>query len=200
MDGEAGGYPEGGRRGALGDYPLLLHYHPLTVYRHKVLKRPDTVLAHLLLDNESDEVMRNSFEYYEKYTTHDSSMTDCVHSMLASRIGDLQKAYDFFRKSIQLDLDDLCHNTVDGLHMANAGGVYMSVVYGFGGVRIKEDGLHLHPGKPKEWERFSFKLNYRGKEVEVMVGEFLEIRCKGSMEVIVNGKRHNVYEYLKIGY
>ena len=136
--------------------PLLLHYHPLTIYRYRILKQADTLLAYFLLDNVPLDIMERSYDYYERLTTHDSSLSPCVHSIMAAKLNRVEKAYTFFMKTVRLDLDNLHHNTKDGLHIANAGGAYMSIVYGFGGLRIKEDGISLHPIMPREWKKLRF--------------------------------------------
>ncbi|MDA3845470.1 MAG: glycoside hydrolase family 65 protein [Vallitaleaceae bacterium] len=168
-------------------HPLLLHYHPLTIYRYKVLKQADTVLAYLLLDNESDEVIETSYTYYERLTTHDSSLSPCVYGMMASRINQTEKAYNYFMQTIRLDLDNLHDNTKDGLHIANAGGAYMSIIYGFGGLRIKSDGLHLKPTKPAEWETIRFRLKYKDSLVTVTIGEQLTIETEKPINFIIDG-------------
>ncbi|MFS0674297.1 glycoside hydrolase family 65 protein [Ornithinibacillus sp. 179-J 7C1 HS] len=145
-------------------YPLLLHYHPLTIYRYQVCKQADTVLAHFLVEDEQPEdVIKASYQYYEKVTTHDSSLSSCVFSMMAARIGYLEKAYNYFLETARLDLDNLHGNTKDGLHMANMGGTWMAIVAGFAGLRLKESGLHFRPRLPKQWEGFAFHIRYRGR-------------------------------------
>ncbi|MFD2130679.1 glycoside hydrolase family 65 protein [Pseudogracilibacillus auburnensis] len=178
-------------------YPLLLHYHPLTIYRYQVCKQADTVLAHLLIEEEqSEKVMKNSFHYYEKITSHDSSLSSCVFSMMAARIGCLEKAYNYFIQSASLDLDNTQGNTKDGLHMANMGGTWMGIVVGFAGMRLKESGLHFRPQLPKQWEEYSFHLQYQNRilrftvskadfHIELLKGSPLSIYVWGK-EVIVN--------------
>ncbi|MDD3705431.1 MAG: glycosyl hydrolase family 65 protein [Clostridiaceae bacterium] len=157
-------------------YPLLLHYHPLTIYRHQVLKQADTVLAHLLLEEYvTEEVLTNSYNYYEALTTHDSSLSACVHGIMAARIGDIEKAYRYFEESVNLDIEDTHGNTKDGLHMANIAGTALSVINGFGGLRVHEKGIVFRPSCPKEWSRFSFKVKYRGREIHVSVSDEVEI-------------------------
>lgn len=152
------------------NYPLLLHYHPLLLYRHQVCKQADTVLAHFLLeDYQSLGTMKNSFDYYETVTTHDSSLSHCIFSIMAARFGDLTKAYQYFEDSVRLDLDDAHHNTKDGIHTANMGGTYLGIVFGFGGLRIKESGLVLRPLLPEHWEGYSFRIAYRGRVLEILV-------------------------------
>ncbi|GLI09014.1 glycosyl hydrolase [Paenibacillus tyrfis] len=150
------------------NYPLLLHYHPLTLYRYQVCKQADTVLAHFLLEDEQElETIRNSYTYYEKITTHDSSLSSCIFSIMASKLGYDAKAYDYFIETARLDLDNTHGNTKDGLHMANMGGTWMSIVYGFAGLRLKESGLSLAPAIPGQWDRYSFRLQYRGRKLAV---------------------------------
>ncbi|MBM7551838.1 glycoside hydrolase family 65 protein [Thalassobacillus pellis] len=151
-------------------YPLLLHYHPLTLYRYQVCKQADTVLSHFLLEDYADEeTIHNSYNYYERVTTHDSSLSTCVFSMMASKLGDLEKGYQYFQGTTRLDLDNTHNNTKDGLHMANMGGTWMAIVYGFAGLRVKENGLHLDPKLPKQWNSYSFHIHYKGSPVKVKV-------------------------------
>lgn len=151
-------------------YPLLLHFHPLYIYRHQVLKQADTVLAHFLLeDYQSMEVVRNSFEYYEKITTHDSSLSTCIYGNVAARLFMVDKAYTYFTKTAGLDLYDTHGNTKHGIHTANMGGTYMGIVYGFGGLRIKEDGLHLNSVIPVQWEGYEFKINFQKRVLKICV-------------------------------
>ncbi|KAA0544898.1 glycoside hydrolase family 65 protein [Bacillus sp. BGMRC 2118] len=151
-------------------YPLLLHYHPLTLYRYQVCKQADTVLSHFLLEDEqSEEIMKNSYDYYEKITTHDSSLSSCVFSMMGARVGYLDKAYDYFIETARLDLDNTHGNTKDGLHMANMGGTWMAITAGFAGMRVKETGLLFRPQLPKQWKGYSFRIQYRNSLIHIEV-------------------------------
>lgn len=153
-------------------YPLLLHYHPLTLYRYQVCKQADTVLAHFLLEDEQEEaIIRSSYHYYEKITTHDSSLSSCVFSIMAAKIGELDKAYDYFIETARMDLDNTHGNTKDGLHMANMGGTWMAIVFGFAGLRIKDSGLSLAPILPKQWTSYSFKIMYLGRLLSIQVDQ-----------------------------
>jgi Trehalose and maltose hydrolases (possible phosphorylases) len=150
------------------NHPLLLHYHPLTIYRYQVLKQADTVLAHFLLEDESDfETIKNSYNYYENITTHDSSLSCAAYSIMASKIGYMDKAYEYFIETARLDLDNTHGNTKDGIHCANMGGTWMSVVYGFAGLRIKEDNISLAPKLPKNWKGLKFRFLYKGTLIQV---------------------------------
>lgn len=179
-------------------YPLVLHFHPLTIYRHKVLKQADTVLAHMLLDQASEDVLRRSYSYYEPLTTHDSSLSPCVHSMMAARLNDPEKAYLYFKQTLRLDLDNLHGNTKDGLHIANAGGSYMTIVYGFAGLRIKEDGLHFRPTKPHQWSRVRFRIRYREALVQLTIGERFTIDTDRPLDLFVNERPYHVENHLEV--
>ncbi|MBO4901551.1 MAG: glycoside hydrolase family 65 protein [Lachnospiraceae bacterium] len=151
-------------------YPLLLHYHPLHLYRYQVCKQADTVLSHFLFpDLQSKETMENSFRYYEKITTHDSSLSTCVFSMTASMLGLKEEALAYFGDSAKLDLMNRHENTKDGVHTANMGGCYMAIVSGFAGLRITDEGLSVNPYVPKGLSRYSFPFAYRGRRLKLTV-------------------------------
>lgn len=177
-------------------HPLLLHYHPLYIYRHQVLKQADTVLAHFLLDEKDMDILRNTYEMYEKITTHDSSLSYCVYGMIACRLGDVEKAYGYFKKTIRLDLDDLHGNTKDGLHVANSGGAYMFVPFGFGGLRIDEQ-LVLNPVLPKAWKGYKFKFMYQGQVVTVSVSDIVKITCQG-LRITIYGDTYCVRDQITV--
>lgn len=151
-------------------FPLLLHYHPLHLYRHQVSKQPDTVLAHFILeDAQSEETILNSYVYYEKITTHCSSLSSCIFSIMAARLGMVDKALSYYEMTAKLDLLDMHHNTIDGIHAANMGGNYMAVVYGFGGFRLKERGISFAPVLPDKWKGFSFRISFEDSKITVRV-------------------------------
>lgn len=185
-------------------FPLLLNYHPLTLYRYQVCKQADTVLAHFLLEDEQDiETMQNSYNYYEQITTHDSSLSGCVYSIMASKLGYKEKAYAYFNETARLDLDNTQGNTKDGLHMANMGGTWLAIVYGFAGLRVKESGLSFAPFLPDEWNSLDFHVQYQGRLLKVHLGrdvisylvvegEGLTICHNGSSLYLENGQEVKV--------
>ena len=117
-------------------HPLLLYYHPLTLYRHQILKQADVVMAMFLLgSNFTLEEKRRNFDYYEPLTTRDSSLSSCVQSIVATEVGYEDKAMEYFLEAVLVDLGDIGGNVIDGVHIASAGGVWMTLVYGFGGMR-----------------------------------------------------------------
>ncbi|PKM96245.1 MAG: family 65 glycosyl hydrolase [Firmicutes bacterium HGW-Firmicutes-1] len=162
-------------------YPLLMNFHPLTIYRHQVLKQADTILAHLMLEDYTKEsTIKNSYDYYEKITTHDSSLSYCVSSMVACKLGYEKEAYQYFMETARLDLDNTHNNTKDGLHMANMGGSFMGIVYGFAGLRIKEEGISFNPILSDEWEGYQFNIKYLGRVIHIEVNmEHIHICIEG---------------------
>lgn len=171
-------------------YPLLLHYHPLYIYRYQVCKQADTVLAHFIYEDAQDiETIRKSFEYYEKVTTHDSSLSTCIYSIVASKLGQEDKAYAYFGDSAKLDLFNLHHNTKDGIHTANMGGNYMAIVYGFGGLRLKESGIYFAPALPKQWEGYTFKIHFEDSQIQV------EVKPEESVFTLAEGTPKTIHVY-----
>lgn len=178
------------------EFPLLLHYHPMYLYRYQVCKQADTVLAHFIFeDAQSMETIRRSFLYYEGITTHDSSLSTCIYSIVASRLGMKEKAYEYFGNSAKLDLFNTHKNTKDGIHTANMGGTYMAIVYGFAGLRLKESGLYLAPYLPEKWDSYRFRFLYQGSQIEVETdkrGTRLTLKQGGPVQVFLNGEAYIV--------
>jgi alpha,alpha-trehalose phosphorylase len=152
------------------NYPLLLNYHPMVIYRHQVCKQADVVLALLLLgDQFTLEDKRRDFDYYEAVTTHDSSLSSCIFSIIAAEVGYPDKAYDYFMETARLDLDDTHGNTHYGVHTAAMAGTWMGVAYGFAGMRVVRGELHFAPALPKQWQHYTFKIHFKGCLLEVHV-------------------------------
>ncbi|MGH8981861.1 MAG: glycoside hydrolase family 65 protein [Acidimicrobiales bacterium] len=152
-------------------YPLMLHFPYFDLYRKQVAKQADLVLAmHLRGDAFTDEQKVRNVDYYERITVRDSSLSAATQSVMAAETGHLSLAYDYVRESSLLDLDDLEHNTSDGLHMAALAGAWISLVEGLGGVRIVDDGLLFRPRLPGELHGLVFRLLYRGRRLEVELG------------------------------
>ena len=116
-------------------------------------------------------------------------MSTCIYSIVASKLGEKEKAYTYFGDSAKLDLFNLHHNTKDGIHTANMGGNYMAVVYGFGGLRLKESGLHFAPYLPGPWKAYTFKVCYRGRTIKVRVDE------EKTVFVLESGERVSLWIY-----
>lgn len=148
--------------------PLLLHFHPLVIYRYQVLKQADVVLALFLQGNHfSDEDKLADFEYYDPLTTGDSTLSAVVQSILAAEVGYQDLALEYFRQSIFVDLADLHHNAADGVHVASAGGVWTALVSGFGGMRDHFGELSFDPRLPASWPSLEFVLHWHGTRLTV---------------------------------
>ena len=171
------------------NYPLLLHYHPLTIYRYQVNKQADTVLGQLMFSNEfSLEQKKRDFDYYEKITTHDSSLSRSIFGMMASEIGEKEKAYNYFMDTALMDLIDMQQNTKDGIHAANMGGTWMSIVYGFAGMKVNDGKLNINPRLPEKWSKVSFKITFKNKLIKITITELDTIYelIEGYEETIVH--------------
>jgi len=152
-------------------YPLLLHYHPLNLYRHQVIKQADTILALFLLGHRFDlgEKKRN-FDYYDPLTTHDSSLSVCVQSAVASEIGYADKALEYFYFAAGMDLSDVGGNVHHGAHIASIGGSWKALVYGFGGLHDSDGEIRFRPRPPQKWQGLRFRLRIGQAVLEVQTG------------------------------
>ncbi|MGB0115065.1 MAG: glycosyl hydrolase family 65 protein [Ilumatobacteraceae bacterium] len=151
-----------------GDFPLLLHYHPLVIYRHQVLKQADVVLAmYLRSEHFPIDQKRRNFDYYDPITTGDSSLSSCVQAVVAAEVGYQELAVEYFQRALYLDLCDSHQNTADGVHVASAGGVWAGIVYGFAGMVEHGDHLEFTPRLPRIWDGISFHLTRHGSLLRV---------------------------------
>ncbi len=174
--------------------PLLLHYHPLVIYRFQVLKQADVVAA-LFLQNEefTPEQKLADFEYYDPITTGDSSLSAVVQSIIASEVGYLDLALRYFLGGLFVDLADLHRNASDGVHVASAGGVWDALVYGFGGMRDSNGVISFDPRLPASWPSLTWRLRLRGTRVQVTLTKdeiTFEITDGGaaSLDLVVRGE------------
>lgn len=150
--------------------PLLLHYHPLTIYRYQVLKQADVVLALFLQGSRfPEDVKRRDYNYYDRLTTGDSSLSAVVQSIMAAELGYHDRAMDFFTRGLYLDLNDLHGNSSDGVHIASCGGVWSGLVYGFGGFRDHDGRFSIDPRMPEEWGELEYTVTLQGTVVRVTV-------------------------------
>ena len=149
-------------------HPLLLHYHPLDIYRHQVIKQTDVVLASYLVGHAmSDDELRRTFDYYDPLTTGDSTLSACMQSVVASAAGYPDAAMGYFLDALTVDLLDTHGNTADGVHIASCGGTWLALVAGFGGLRDVDGRVCLAPRLPAEWDGLRFRIRIRGQLIEV---------------------------------
>ncbi|MFC7466256.1 glycoside hydrolase family 65 protein [Brachybacterium sp. GCM10030252] len=175
-------------------FPLLLHYHPLVIYRFQVLKQADVVLALFLRGAEfTPEEKRADFEYYDPITTGDSSLSAVVQSIMAAEVGHQKAALDYFRAGLFVDIADLHHNTSQGVHIASAGGVWNALVHGFGGMRQVEGRICFDPRLPAEWPELRFPLTVRGSRFRVrLVRDEISFTLEEGPEIEVSVREQDV--------
>ncbi len=153
------------------NYPLLLNYHPLEIYRHQVIKQADVVMATFLLgDWFSQDEKRRVFEYFDPITTGDSSLSASVQSVMATELGLAQNGVEYFVQSALVDLLDLSGNVSDGIHLAACGGTWQAMVNGFGGFRDHGGDLRFQPVIPSGWESFTFRILHHDHVIQVRTG------------------------------
>lgn len=173
--------------------PLLLHYHPLVIYRFQVLKQADVVLALFLQgDRFTAEEKRADFEYYDPITTGDSTLSAVVQSIVAAEVGYHEVALDYFHQGLYVDLRNLHGNTVDGVHVASMGGVWSALVFGFGGMRNHGGTLTFDPRLPTDWPELRFRICWHGTRLEVHLTRdqisFTVVDGTGAVPFLVRGK------------
>jgi alpha,alpha-trehalose phosphorylase len=153
-------------------YPLLLFYHPLNIYRHQVIKQADVILAMFLLGHEfSLEEKKRNFEFYDPLTTGDSSLSSCIEAIVALEVGEFDKAVEYMRAALLMDLADVGGNVKDGCHIASMGGTWLAMVYGFGGLRDYDGNLSFRPHRPPEGQAsLRFHITYRDRLLEIAIG------------------------------
>ncbi|MFT4760793.1 MAG: kojibiose phosphorylase [Saprospiraceae bacterium] len=160
-----------------------------------LVKQPDVImLLYVLPDEFSDEIKRINYEFYEKRTMHKSSLSPSIHSIMGIEIGDTTKAVQYFERSAFVDLIDNQGNTDMGMHIASCGGTWQTVVFGFGGVRVKSGKLNFKPWLPPHWEALSFKLKWKGETIKIninhkSIGIFWESFLDSPIptEIVING-------------
>jgi beta-phosphoglucomutase len=173
-------------------FPLLLHYHPLVIYRFQVLKQPDVVLAQVLLGERFRAAdKKRNFDYYNALTTGDSSLSPCIQSVAAAELGYTEEAYRYFSRTARMDLDDMNGNVSDGVHMAAMAGTWISLIYGFAGMRDRGGRLSFSPRLPARWRKLSFRLLYKGSTLSVALSygkAVYEVLAGGSLTITHKGR------------
>jgi alpha,alpha-trehalose phosphorylase len=179
-------------------YPLLLNYPYFDLYRKQVVKQADLVLAMFTRgDAFTAEQKARNFEYYEQLTVRDSSLSACCQAVIAAEVGHLDLAYDYLGEAALMDLDNLEHNTADGLHLASLAGSWMALVCGFGGLRDQDGRLAFSPRLPRGWRRLAFRMLVRGSllRVEIRPGQAEYSLISGApLELSHYGQNHRVAE------
>jgi maltose phosphorylase len=140
------------------------------ILRSPYIKQADTLQGFYFFEHHfKTEDLEKHFDFYEPFTVHESSLSPCVHSIQAALLGRMEQAYSFYLRTSRLDLDDYNKEVKEGCHITSMAGTWMSIVEGFGGMRVKNDQLHFSPKIPKEWRSYSFKVNFRNHILKVNV-------------------------------
>jgi maltose phosphorylase len=175
--------------------PINQHWSWDRILRSVFIKQADVLQGIYLFEDRFDlNSIKRHFDFYEARTVHESSLSPCVHSILAARIGNIKMAYELYLRTSRLDLDDYNHEAHEGLHITSMAGTWMSIVEGFGGKRITDDTVSLFPLIPKKWDEYSFKISFRESDLQVIVDK-AEVQLKVQkkpLSVIVYGKKINL--------
>ena len=162
------------------------------ILRSPYIKQADTLQGFYFFEDQfSTEELERHFDFYEPFTVHESSLSPCVHSIQAAKLGRMEQAYEFYLRTSRLDLDDYNHEVEEGLHITSMAGTWMSIVEGFGGMRVKNNMLSFEPKIPNQWESYSFKVNFRNQIIKVNVTQntlTFETEGDSDIEIKVNNK------------
>ncbi len=154
----------------MSEVPIYKHWAYIRLFRMNMLKQPDFLnLPYFFSQDFTMEEKRKNYEFYEERTSHESSLSPSLHSILAAELGKSQEAYDFLAYAARLDLDNYNRNTEQGIHSSSAAGVWAGMVSGFGGLRTDAETLILNPSIPTRWKAFRFKISYKGSLLSVDV-------------------------------
>ena len=142
------------------------------ILRSPYIKQADVLQGfYFFEDRFSEEELQRHFDFYEPFTVHESSLSPCVHSIQAAKLDRMEQAYKFYLRTSRLDLDDYNKEVEEGLHITSMAGTWMSIVEGFGGMRVVDDQLSFAPKIPAEWDAYSFKINFRNKILKVKIAK-----------------------------
>ncbi|MEP2237994.1 MAG: glycoside hydrolase family 65 protein [Maribacter sp.] len=175
------------------DRPINQKWSWDRILRSPYIKQADVLQGFYFFEEDfSTEDLEKHFDFYEPFTVHESSLSPCVHSIQAAKLGRMEQAYNFYLRTSRLDLDDYNKEVEEGLHITSMAGTWMSIVEGFGGMRVINDKLLFNPQIPNQWNAYSFKVNFRNRIIQVNVtAKNTTFQLMGTEEVTirVNGKK-----------
>jgi maltose phosphorylase len=178
------------------DRPLNQKWSWDRILRSCFIKQADVLQGMYFFEDEfDDESLARHFNFYESRTVHESSLSACVHSVMASRIGEHKKAYELYLRTARLDLDDYNDEADQGCHITSMAGTWLAIVEGFGGKRIKNSKLSFNPAIPENWKSYSFKVRFRGVCLEIIVArEKIRIlnNSEKAIKIILYGEEHSI--------
>tara|TARA_Y100000385_G_C13107604_1_gene649300 strand:- start:1055 stop:3361 length:2307 start_codon:yes stop_codon:yes gene_type:complete len=157
------------------------------ILRSPYIKQADVLQGMYFFEEKfSKKSLENNFNYYEPRTVHESSLSPCVHSILAASLGKMDKAYEMYLRTSRLDLDNYNNDTEDGLHITSMAGSWLSVIKGFAGMKIQNNLLSFHPFLPEKWKSYSFKIKHQGQSIKIKVnGEEIALENESKNDKIV---------------
>ena len=169
------------------DRPINQKWSWDRILRSCYIKQADVLQGIYFFEDQYDlDTIRRNFDFYEPRTVHESSLSPCVHSILAAKLGDEARAYEFYLRTARLDLDDYNNDTEDGCHITSMAGTWMSVVEGFAGMRVRDGKLSFQPFLPGKWKSFSFNIGFRSALLNIKVSrEGVQIRNLSGNETTV---------------
>jgi maltose phosphorylase len=176
--------------------PLNQNWSWDRILRSCYIKQADTLQGLYFFENHFDSnTLERHFDFYEPITVHESSLSPCVHSIIASKLNRIDKAYELYLQTARLDLDDYNHEVHEGLHITSMAGTWLSVVQGFGGMRNFNNQLAFNPIIPKQWKSYSFKINYRGSTLQMYKShsetKFINLSDR-KIKIEVNGVKQTI--------
>lgn len=177
--------------------PINQHWSWDRILRSCYIKQADLLQSMYWFPEVYDqEMLRKHFDFYEPLTVHESSLSPCIHAILAARTGNKEKACEMYLRTARLDLDDYNNDTRDGLHITSMGGTWMAFVEAFGGMRVVEGKLHLNPFLPESWKAYSFRINFHNSHLEIQMNKVLKItnHNPGSVEAVIWGREYVLEE------
>jgi len=176
--------------------PINQHWSWDRILRSVFIKQADVLQGiYLFEDHFSNEEIIDNFNFYEPKTVHESSLSPCIHSILAAKIGDKERAYKLYLRTSRLDLDDYNHEVAEGLHITSMAGTWMSIVEGMAGIRVQENGLSMNPIIPSEWKSYSFNIFFQNQPLRIAVSNSeVTILNNGSntLELNLYGESHRI--------
>ena len=179
-----------------GDYPLNQNWSWDRILRSVFIKQADVLQGIYFFEDEFDEeTIRKNFDFYEPRTVHESSLSPCVHVILASVLGKKEKAYEMYIRTARLDLDDYNNDTEDGCHITSMAGTWMAFVKGFGGMRVYNDTLQFAPYLPEQWASYAFNVRFRGHYIKVNVDKTqttISNHADEALSLKVHGKDYEI--------
>lgn len=169
--------------------PINQHWSWDRILRSCFIKQADVLQGLYFFEHEYDtETIKRNFDFYEPRTVHESSLSPSVYSIMASRIGKTEKAYELYLRTARLDIDDINKEVKEGLHITSMAGTWLSIVEGFAGLRVRNQKLTLNPVIPSGWESYSFMIRFRNRLMKVSVaadGVIVENRSDKDLHIVV---------------